>query len=48
MKKIILLFAVVAFIGVLSVPYVPGILDQISDRLSRIGQKCAVNAYVFI
>jgi len=35
-------------IGVLTIPWTPGALDQITDRLSRIGQKNAVNAYLFI
>jgi len=35
-------------IGVLTIPWTPGALDQITDRLCRIGQKNAVNAYLFI
>jgi len=35
-------------IGILSLPWNPGVLDQISDRLARIGQRYAVNAYLFI
>lgn len=35
-------------IGVLTIPFVPGVLDQITDRLVRIGQKYAVNAYLFM
>lgn len=35
-------------IGVLTIPWTPGTLDQITDRLCRIGQKNAVNAYLFI
>jgi SWI/SNF-related matrix-associated actin-dependent regulator of chromatin subfamily A-like protein 1 len=35
-------------IGVLTIPWTPGTLDQITDRLARIGQKNAVNAYIFI
>jgi SWI/SNF-related matrix-associated actin-dependent regulator of chromatin subfamily A-like protein 1 len=35
-------------IGVLTVPWTPGTLDQCTDRLARIGQKNAVNAYIFI
>jgi len=35
-------------IGILTIPWTPTILDQIIDRLLRIGQKNAVNAYLFI
>ena len=35
-------------VGMLTIPWTPGALDQCTDRLSRIGQKNAVNAYVFI
>jgi len=35
-------------IGLLTIPYNPGILDQVTDRLCRIGQKNAVSAYLFI
>jgi SWI/SNF-related matrix-associated actin-dependent regulator 1 of chromatin subfamily A len=35
-------------IGILSIPYTPSTLDQIVDRLARIGQKNAVNAYIFV
>jgi hypothetical protein len=35
-------------IGILSIPWTPGTLDQCTDRVSRIGQKNAVNAYIFI
>lgn len=34
--------------GVLTIPYVPGTLDQVEDRLSRIGQKNAVSCYLFV
>ena len=35
-------------IGLLTIPWTPGTLQQIVDRLCRIGQKNAVNAYLFI
>ena len=35
-------------VGMLTVPWTPGALDQCTDRLARIGQKNAVNAYIFI
>lgn len=35
-------------VGMLTIPWTPGTLDQCSDRLARIGQKNAVNAYLFI
>lgn len=35
-------------VGMLTIPWTPGTLDQCTDRLARIGQKNAVNAYVFI
>jgi SWI/SNF-related matrix-associated actin-dependent regulator 1 of chromatin subfamily A len=35
-------------VGLLTVPWNPGLIDQIVDRLCRIGQKNAVNAYIFI
>jgi SWI/SNF-related matrix-associated actin-dependent regulator 1 of chromatin subfamily A len=35
-------------VGMLTVPWTPGVLDQCTDRLARIGQKNAVNAYIFI
>lgn len=35
-------------VGMLTIPWTPGTLDQCTDRLVRIGQKNAVNAYVFI
>lgn len=35
-------------IGMLTIPWTPGTLDQCTDRCARIGQKNAVNAYVFI
>lgn len=35
-------------VGILTIPYTPSILDQISDRLCRIGQKNVVNVYLFI
>jgi SWI/SNF-related matrix-associated actin-dependent regulator 1 of chromatin subfamily A len=35
-------------VGILTIPWTPGTLDQCTDRLCRIGQKNAVNAYVFI
>lgn len=35
-------------VGMLTVPWTPGTLDQCTDRLVRIGQKNAVNAYIFI
>ena len=35
-------------VGMLTIPWTPGALDQCTDRLARIGQKNAVNAYIFI
>lgn len=35
-------------VGILTIPWTPGTLDQCTDRLARIGQKNAVNAYIFI
>lgn len=35
-------------VGMLTIPWTPGTLDQCTDRCARIGQKNAVNAYVFI
>lgn len=35
-------------IGMISIPWTPGTLDQCTDRVARIGQKNAVNAYLFI
>ncbi len=35
-------------IGMLTIPWTPGTLDQCTDRCARIGQKNAVNAYIFI
>ena len=35
-------------VGMLTIPWNPGTLDQCTDRVSRIGQKNAVNAYIFI
>lgn len=35
-------------IGVSTIPWTPGTLDQIVDRCCRIGQKNAVNAYLFM
>lgn len=35
-------------VGMLTMPWTPGTLDQCTDRLARIGQKNAVNAYLFI
>jgi SWI/SNF-related matrix-associated actin-dependent regulator of chromatin subfamily A-like protein 1 len=35
-------------VGMLTIPWTPGTLDQCTDRLARIGQKNAVNAYLFI
>lgn len=35
-------------VGMLTIPWTPGTLDQCTDRVSRIGQKNAVNAYIFI
>jgi SWI/SNF-related matrix-associated actin-dependent regulator 1 of chromatin subfamily A len=35
-------------VGMLTIPWTPGALDQCTDRLCRIGQKNAVNAYIFI
>ena len=35
-------------VGVVTIPWTPAILDQCTDRLARIGQKNAVNAYIFI
>jgi SWI/SNF-related matrix-associated actin-dependent regulator 1 of chromatin subfamily A len=35
-------------VGMLTIPWTPGTLDQCTDRLARIGQKNAVNAYIFI
>jgi SWI/SNF-related matrix-associated actin-dependent regulator 1 of chromatin subfamily A len=35
-------------IGIITIPWTPGVLDQCTDRVARIGQKNAVNAYLFI
>jgi SWI/SNF-related matrix-associated actin-dependent regulator 1 of chromatin subfamily A len=35
-------------VGILTIPWTPSTLDQCTDRLARIGQKNAVNAYLFI
>lgn len=35
-------------VGMLTIPYTPGTLDQCTDRVARIGQKNAVNAYIFM
>ena len=35
-------------VGMITIPWTPGALDQCSDRLCRIGQNNAVNAYIFI
>jgi SWI/SNF-related matrix-associated actin-dependent regulator 1 of chromatin subfamily A len=35
-------------VGMLTIPWTPGTLDQCTDRCCRIGQKNAVNAYLFI
>lgn len=35
-------------IGIMTIPWTPGTLDQCTDRCARIGQKNAVNAYIFI
>jgi len=35
-------------VGMLTIPWTPSTLDQCTDRLARIGQKNAVNAYLFI
>lgn len=35
-------------IGLTTMPWTPGTLDQCTDRVARIGQKNAVNAYLFI
>lgn len=35
-------------VGMITIPWTPSNLDQCTDRLCRIGQKNAVNAYIFI
>jgi SNF2 family DNA or RNA helicase len=35
-------------VGMLTIPWTPGALDQCTDRLARIGQKNAVNAYILV
>lgn len=35
-------------VGMLTIPWTPGTLDQCTDRLARISQKSAVNAYIFV
>jgi SWI/SNF-related matrix-associated actin-dependent regulator 1 of chromatin subfamily A len=35
-------------VGLTTMPWTPGTLDQCTDRVARIGQKNAVNAYLFI
>lgn len=35
-------------VGMLTIPWTPGAMDQCCSRLQRIGQKYTVNAYIFV